>query len=61
MFSGAMHTDYAALGCGKFEAGDFVSGHRPETTCPECRANLIREGGMREGMFYETRAEQASA
>lgn len=52
-----MHTDYGALGCVKvkerrLEIGDSISGHRPETTCPECRANLIREGGMRPEMFY---------
>lgn len=56
-----IHTDYGALGCGKFERGDSVSGHRPETTCPDCRANLIREGGMRADMFYPTLAEKLAA
>lgn len=50
--TGIRHTDYGALGCGRFEVGDSISGHRPEATCVECRANLVREGGMTPAMFY---------
>lgn len=53
-WSGVIHTDYAGLGCGQFALGDSTSGHRPEATCSACRANLIREGGMAESMFYVT-------